>query len=235
MNRAWIPNSLTLGNLFCGLGAVASVALYGADAFREDHPFALFLGLALLLDVLDGWVARKLGVAGPLGLQLDSLADAVTFGAAPSLALFFVLQERNPGSAWFLSLAVAAPLALGSVYRLARFNLDTRQSDSFIGVPTPANALMVTGYLMAVVLPASDDFPLLPVTAAFSLFSAYALNAEWPLFSLKKWPATLWGLRYRLAFAASLLAALLVLDGAFAALLFVPLYLTASTLENRFP
>ena len=116
MNRAWIPNSLTLGNLFCGLGAVASVALYGADAFREDHPFALFLGFALLLDVLDGWVARKLGVAGPLGLQLDSLADAVTFGAAPSLALFFVLQERNPGSAWFLSLAVAAPLALGSVY-----------------------------------------------------------------------------------------------------------------------
>jgi hypothetical protein len=86
-----------------------------------------------------------------------------------------------------------------------------------------------------VVLPASDDFPLLPVTAAFSVFSALAMNAEWPLFSLKKWPATLWGLRYRLAFAASLLAALLVLGGAFAALLFVPLYLTASTLENRFP
>lgn len=239
MNRAWIPNSLTLGNLFCGLGAIASLLVYSpADALSlvpGEAPFVGFLLVALVLDVFDGWAARKLGVAGPLGLQLDSLADAVTFGVAPAVGLFATLLQHDPGSAWFWPLAAAAPLALGSVYRLARFNLDTRQSDSFIGVPTPSNALMVVGFITAVALPADSDFPLLAVSAAFSLFAAYAMNAEWPLFSLKKWPASAWGLRYRLAFGASLIAAFVLLGGAYAALLFVPLYLIASTFEKRYP
>ena len=88
------------------VGGFAEITPEGISVLAER---ALSKG-DLTQSVLDGWVARKLGVAGPLGLQLDSLADAVTFGAAPSLALFFLLQEREPGSAWFLSLAVAAPL-----------------------------------------------------------------------------------------------------------------------------
>jgi CDP-diacylglycerol--serine O-phosphatidyltransferase len=104
MNRAWIPNSLTLGNLFCGLGAIASLLVYSpADAFSlvpGEAPFVGFLLVALVLDVFDGWTARQLGVAGPLGLQLDSLADAVTFGVAPAVGLFATLLQHDPGSAW---------------------------------------------------------------------------------------------------------------------------------------
>lgn len=239
MNRAWIPNGLTLGNLFCGLSAIASLSVYAPGEafgpFPDDAPFVTFLVVALILDVFDGWTARKLGVAGPLGLQLDSLADAVTFGVAPALGLFSALRAHDPGSAWFWPLLASAPVALGSVLRLARFNLDTRQSDSFIGVPTPSNALMVVGFITAVALPAGADFPLLPTAAVFSLFSAYAMNAEWPLFSLKKWPNSFWGLRYRLGLGAIAAGAAVATDLGTTALLFVPLYLIASSLEKRFP
>lgn len=134
-----IPNLMTCGNLLCGcLGIVFS--------FRGD--LLLSGGLifaAVVLDFLDGFVARLLNQSSPLGKELDSLADVVTFGVLPSMIIFQYL-ERTTTTIDVGSLLIsfsAFILTIFSALRLAKFNIDTRQSDSFIGVPTPANAILV--------------------------------------------------------------------------------------------
>jgi CDP-diacylglycerol--serine O-phosphatidyltransferase len=128
-----IPNFLTLCNVACGFcGLVA--ALY----FTEIKIAALFMVIGLFFDFLDGMVARLLKVSGELGKQLDSLADAITFGALPGALVF----EMLGGGEWAL---VAILIPVLSVLRLAKFNLDTRQSDSFIGLATPSHALFWMG------------------------------------------------------------------------------------------
>jgi CDP-diacylglycerol--serine O-phosphatidyltransferase len=102
---------------------------------------------ACVFDFLDGFTARALKVSSPIGKQLDSLADMVSFGVLPSLAMAWMIYEKTP----FDGLSfIAFLLAVGSALRLARFNIDETQKDSFSGLPTPANALFITGLCFAV-------------------------------------------------------------------------------------
>ncbi len=179
-----IPNSITLLNLFCGCMAIVF-------ASRLDFEMAFYMVcLGIFFDFFDGFFARLFKVSGPLGLQLDSLADMVTSGVMPGYIMFHLLsnsQHEISASSWIPFLGFI--ITLGSCYRLAVFNVDTRQTNSFIGLPTPANALFILS--LPLVLKYSDSLIVLEiftnqgVLLAITLFSAYILNAEIPLFSLK--------------------------------------------------
>lgn len=132
--------------------------------------------LAMLFDFADGLSARLLNVKSAIGKELDSLADMVTFGVLPSILMFLMLQER------FDSLLIpylAFLLAIFSGIRLAKFNVDTRQEENFIGLPTPANALFISSLIFF--QEQLSDWLLIIITLLFS----YLLVAELPLFSLK--------------------------------------------------
>ena len=143
-----IPNMLTLANLLSGAIAVIAILQY--------HNYTLALGLVVLaavFDFLDGFVARLLNQQSPLGVQLDSLADDVTFGLVPALVMFDIYSAST--SYYGCSCAVMEYLgyvtlliAAFSVLRLAKFNIDTTQSTEFSGLPTPANALLLMSLAM---------------------------------------------------------------------------------------
>jgi CDP-diacylglycerol--serine O-phosphatidyltransferase len=179
-----IPNLITLINLFCGCIAVVFIS----EANYEMAFYMVCLGI--FFDFFDGFFARLFKVSSPLGLQLDSLADMVTSGVAPG----YVMYSLFTNSAHELGSSPAIPflgfiVTLGSCYRLANFNIDTRQTDSFIGLPTPANALFILS--LPLVLKFSDSLIILEILTnqwallLITLCSAYILNAEIPLFSLK--------------------------------------------------
>lgn len=179
-----IPNFITLLNLFSGCIAV----VYAANSNFELAFF--FVCLGIFLDFFDGFFARLFKVSSPLGLQLDSLADMVTSGVAPGYVMFMMLQKSQfEISAHPMFAYLGFIITLGSCYRLANFNIDTRQTDSFIGVPTPANALFIMS--LPLVLQHSDSLFALEfltnqiVLIIISVGSVYLLNAEIPLFSLK--------------------------------------------------
>jgi CDP-diacylglycerol--serine O-phosphatidyltransferase len=190
-----IPNLLTLGNLFCGTIATIS-AVQGKFGIA-----GLFVVIGIVFDFFDGFAARLLKVSGELGKQLDSLADMVTSGVVPGIIMYNLLGNHlnntsfvNNEISWFsFKLApiqlLGLVLTLGACYRLAKFNIDTRQSDSFIGLPTPAMSLFVIALpliqmnteLEFVQHLISNDYFLITVT----LLLTYLMNAELPLFSLK--------------------------------------------------
>jgi CDP-diacylglycerol--serine O-phosphatidyltransferase len=184
-----IPNIITLLNLFCGCIAITFVVQQ-----RFEMAF-YFVCLGIFLDFFDGFFARLFQVASPLGLQLDSLADMVTSGVVPGLTMFYMmleafgLQISDPFTGQYALAFSGFLVTLGSCYRLANFNIDTRQTDSFIGLPTPANALFVLS--LPLVVNYSNSFMVFEllsnygVLLAISIGSAYILNAEIPLFSLK--------------------------------------------------
>lgn len=130
-----IPNTLTLGNL--ASGCVGLVACSKGDFETASY----MIWLAAFFDFLDGFVARALNVSSPIGKELDSLADMVTFGVLPSFILFSMLNDVTSGF-WPY---IAFILTLSSALRLAKFNIDTRQANGFIGMPTPAAAFFVSG------------------------------------------------------------------------------------------
>ncbi len=184
-----IPNILTLLNLLCGCIAIVFVS-----KLRFDLAF-YFVCLGIFFDFFDGFFARKFGVAGPLGVQLDSLADMVTSGVAPGYVMYQMLsfdgsfmQITNDLSFFQVSF-LGFVITLGACYRLANFNIDTRQSDSFIGLPTPANALFIMSLPLVIeechFLTLSELLNIKWVLLAITLLSAYVMNAEIPLFSLK--------------------------------------------------
>jgi len=181
--KAQIPNLFTMLNLFCGCAALVMVADYKLDlAFY-------FVCLGIFFDFFDGFFARKFNVAGPLGVQLDSLADMVTSGVVPGYVMFKMIANSNCFGIESYLPYLGFVITLGACYRLAKFNIDERQSDSFIGLPTPANALLITS------LPLVADYFHGEVAMGFSynkwflivltFLSAYIMNAEIPLFSLK--------------------------------------------------
>jgi CDP-diacylglycerol--serine O-phosphatidyltransferase len=133
--KAQLPNFITLLNLLSGVLGIIWVLdgqpLYGA----------YFVILAATFDFFDGFVARLLKVQSDMGKELDSLADVVSFGVLPGI-LLYSLTKTQTDSQFIPYLTLIVPLL--SAYRLAKFNLDTRQSDRFIGLPTPANALLLT-------------------------------------------------------------------------------------------
>lgn len=168
-----IPNSLTCANLLCG-----SVAVFMATQEEFLWAFALIIAGAIF-DFFDGASARWLKVPSPLGVQLDSLADDITFGLAPSMALMCYLK---PIMGWWalISLLMAAFSAL----RLAKFNIDERQTTSFIGLATPPNAIFwasLVCWLHGMTQPTWAPWVLL----AGSLLSCYLLVSEIPFFSFK--------------------------------------------------
>ena len=177
-----LPNTITCCNLICGCIAT-TYAITGQPAMA-----LLFIILGAVFDFFDGMVARLLHVSSEIGKELDSLADDVTFGVAPSAIIFYELQVLdNPLSNFnfqfipYLAFIVAA----FSAVRLAKFNLDTRQATSFIGLPTPANALfwgsLIVGF--GPVLEQYSWFSLLIIAGIF--LSSWVLVAEIPMFALK--------------------------------------------------
>jgi CDP-diacylglycerol--serine O-phosphatidyltransferase len=188
-----IPNALTLLNLLSGL--LALIAIFNGF---YDHAF-IFVSLGIFFDFWDGFLARKFGVAGPLGVQLDSLADMVTSGVVPGLLmykLFDTIQQNQPEymlteDTFYMGVIpyFGFLITLASCYRLANFNIDSRQTNSFIGLPTPANAMLIISIPMIqyfgryewINVALDNPYVLLVIT----LISTFLLNAEIPLFSLK--------------------------------------------------
>lgn len=212
-----IPNILTLGNLACGCLAIVF-------AFQGNLVLVAYLvGIAAVLDFLDGFVARALKQFSPIGKDLDSLADMVTFGVVPAVVMFVMIMLNTRYSADILfsahPLRWAAPafvIALFSALRLAKFNVDTRQSDSFIGVPTPANAILICSLPLVAAKMSSDyDFDWLfeniYVLLGITFIMSYLLIAEIPLFALKfksfKWKGN--EIRYSFLVAAVIMLVML--------------------------
>lgn len=178
-----IPNTLTCCNLFSG--CIASCM-----AFQGNYVWAfVFIIIGAAFDFFDGMVARLLHVSSPIGKELDSLADDITFGLAPAAIAFALFQEVHYPD-FIQSLRPVLPytaflVAVFSGLRLAKFNIDTRQASSFIGMPTPANALfwgsLVTGEHAFLTSPHFNAVYLFVLVVVMSLL----LVAELPMFSLK--------------------------------------------------
>ena len=177
------PNALTCCNLICGCMATGA-------AFHAHFGWALAMIVAgAVFDFFDGMAARALHISSPIGKELDSLADVVTFGVAPSAMVFQLFglvqypEWLSFASSWLPYTAFL--MAAFSALRLAKFNLDTRQTTSFIGLPTPANALfwssLIVGERSFLCSPRFNALFLFLFLIAFCWF----LIAEIPLFSLK--------------------------------------------------
>jgi CDP-diacylglycerol--serine O-phosphatidyltransferase len=188
--KALVPNFFTMLNLFCGCVALVFVA-------ELNYTMAFYMVcLGIFADFFDGFFARKFNVAGPLGVQLDSLADMITCGFVPGYVIYQMLLrieiistlEYSEDFFRFLPY-LGFVITLGSCYRLAKFNIDTRQSDSFIGLPTPANALFFTSLPLLVYANQNGFLTEILmnkwVLIVLVFISAYVMNAEIPLFSLK--------------------------------------------------
>lgn len=237
-----IPNTITLFNLASGLLAIIAIFKgYYDEAF-------LFVCLGIFFDFWDGFFARKFKVSGELGLQLDSLADVVTSGVVPGLMMFKLLQDiqEDDTSIYYLTEDfyymgfvpyLGFIITLASAYRLAKFNIDTRQTDSFIGLPTPANAL----FIMSIPMIQFDGTHEWLVNALFNPFvliiisfvSAYMLNAEILLFSLKIKDFS-WDKNKLQVFFLTIAATLLLFLGFTALPIIILLYVVLSVVNNMF-
>jgi CDP-diacylglycerol--serine O-phosphatidyltransferase len=184
----WIPNLFTLLNLFFGCIAVILILQNGISVlyYPDGSQYvgmpekiwlaSLFIGLAALVDFFDGLVARLFKASSPLGKQLDSLADVVSFGVAPGMILYQLLRLSFMGQengldvsiGWFLP-ALVFPCA--AAYRLAKFNIDESQQYGFKGVPTPAAGLLIAS------LPLISWYTTNPMVAA-------AIGNKWVLYGL---------------------------------------------------
>jgi CDP-diacylglycerol---serine O-phosphatidyltransferase len=236
-----IPNLITACNMLCGVFAIIL-----AFAGRIDiAPYFIFL--AAVLDFFDGFVARLLKQQGELGKQLDSLADMISFGLAPGIIVLCVMVFQMSGTeflgestviksmvmgAWFLKVQsldwndmlpfIALIIPFFSLFRLAKFNIDTRQSESFIGLPTPANTIFfmafplllaqyggTTGWEHDLIMLLIQPIVLIPIIVVMSLL----LVSELPLFALKfknfKWKGN--GTRYIFLISCGILISTLLI------------------------
>lgn len=231
-----IPNLITASNMLCGVFAIIL-----AFAGRIDiAPYFIFL--AAILDFFDGFAARLLKQQGELGKQLDSLADMISFGLAPGMIMFNILLFTHSGSVhsfsgvwlngWLHEVSmmnweayipfVALIIPFFSLFRLAKFNIDTRQSESFIGLPTPANTIFfmafplllsqyggTTGWEHDLIMWLIQPVVLIPIIVVMSLL----LVSELPLFALKfkhfKWKGN--GTRYVFLISCGILISTLLI------------------------
>ncbi|OUJ69336.1 CDP-alcohol phosphatidyltransferase family protein [Hymenobacter crusticola] len=194
-----LPNALTCLNLLCGCVALTlilannsvlapSSSLSASASFGPLAEAAYLIGLAAVADFFDGLVARALHVSSPIGKDLDSLADMVSFGVVPGAILYKLLQLSLPNNlpTWLAYLAFT--VSIFSALRLAKFNNDARQSDSFIGLPTPACTLVVASLPLILL---HDSFGLASfilnpwVLLGLTVLLSGLLVAEIPLFALK--------------------------------------------------
>ena len=175
MNKRIIPNTITSCNLLCG-----SIAVFLATQGAFVLAFVFILAGAFF-DFFDGLSARLLKAPSPIGVELDSLADDITFGLAPAMMLFCWLK---PILGWWAGIALL--MAAFSALRLAKFNVDERQHDSFIGLTTPAHAIFRDRICCMPYAMLAYDWMGWCVLG-LSLVSCYLLNAEIPFFSFKGW------------------------------------------------
>jgi CDP-diacylglycerol--serine O-phosphatidyltransferase len=177
-----LPNAITLINLLCGCGAL--VAVFGAQPMAA----VWWLTAAAVADFADGAVARALGVHSPLGQQLDSLADMVSFGVVPGAMLYFMLKENLPAGIPAEIALAGFVVSVFSGLRLGKFNLDTRQTENFIGLPTPASTILVTGLWLIYHFDSYGSGHFLGqswVIISFVAIISALLVSEIPMFSLK--------------------------------------------------
>lgn len=241
-----IPNLLTMGNVLSGCIAVVFAV------WNHMEMAALFVFLGIFFDYFDGLAARLLGVQSPLGIQLDSLADMVTSGVVPGIVMFQLLAMSQTGgwsSGWtsyteggemiygfFPYLGFLVTLA--SAYRLARFNIDENQVSSFVGLPTPANALTILSLPLILLYQGNDLLNSIILNPwfliAFTLLSAFLLNAPISLFALK---FKSWGFRENaVRYLFVILSFVLLLTVKFLAIpVIVVLYIAMSLLWNPKP
>jgi CDP-diacylglycerol--serine O-phosphatidyltransferase len=195
MIKKQIPNIITLLNVLCGSVAVVFI-LNGSLTIA-----VLLIMLAAVFDFFDGLSARLLKAYSPMGKELDSLADMISFGLAPGLIMFKLLEisvfkefvmihlQSNLSISQMLVLGSAFLIPIFSALRLAKFNVDERQTSSFIGLPTPANALFICSLALIQehgTIPAIDSILLTtPVLVGITLLFSYLLIAEIPMFALK--------------------------------------------------
>lgn len=178
-----IPNAVTCCNLFSG--CIAIVLAYNGNY----HAALGFIILGAVFDFFDGLLARALKAYSPIGKELDSLADDVSFGVAPSFMVFSLIKEMQVPQ-YVLPVVDILPytaffIAVFSALRLAKFNVDTRQTSSFIGMPTPANALFWGALIVgAHEFLVSENFSIWYLLFLIALTS-WLLIAEIPMFSLK--------------------------------------------------
>ncbi len=218
-----IPNAMTCGNLLCGCVGMV-MALRG-----HLDTAAWLIGLAAVLDFGDGFVARMVKVSGPFGKELDSLADVVTFGVLPATIVFQLCWFQELGSISYGAFLIAVLSAL----RLANFNIDTRQSESFIGLPVPANAMLIASFpLMEHYQPQYDAIWKNDIALGMMIAFSFMLVSELPLFALK-FKSFTWA-DNRIKFSFLIASVLLLLFLHFAAIpLIILLYILVSLFSKE--
>jgi CDP-diacylglycerol--serine O-phosphatidyltransferase len=190
----WVPNTITSLNLVCGCLSVF---------FAVDNQLAyaaVFIFAAAIFDFLDGFSARLLKAYSSIGKELDSLADTVSFGLAPAAIVFTMIELTLFGknqhiqdieanlSQWILLMS-SLVIPIAGAFRLAKFNTDDRQSDQFLGMPIPANAIFFAS--LALILVLGDRSIIEPIilnkyTLLISIFScSFLMVSELPMFNLK--------------------------------------------------
>lgn len=205
-----IPNAITCCNLLCG--SAATLLAFGSRLTGEYQKALLLIVAGAVFDFFDGLTARALHVSGPMGKELDSLADVVTFGLAPAAMCVSLLAEcASLHGVTTEVCAVPLIMVAFSALRLAKFNIDSRQTTSFIGLPTPANALFWGGLIVG----SHDELVASPwalwVLMALCLIFSVLLVAEVPMFSLKFHDIHWQGNRVRYVFLLVSVALLAVL------------------------
>lgn len=190
----WVPNAITAMNLICGSLAVF-FAIDGALFWA-----AIFIFVAAIFDFLDGFSARLLKAYSPIGKELDSLADTVSFGLAPAAIVFTMLeltlfgrnqpiQEIEGNWSQWITLYSSLIIPVAGAFRLAKFNTDDRQSEQFLGMPIPANAIFFAS--LALILEMGTNQSIVPVilnkyTILASIFCcSFLMVSELPMFNLK--------------------------------------------------
>lgn len=241
-----VPNLITALNILCG--SIAVLFAVSGDLILAS----LFVFLGIFFDFFDGLAARLLNAQSEIGLQLDSLADVVTSGLAPAVVMFqlmnmaFVgrmqnLPELFSSEGWNIGANSYFPLlglliVVASAYRLAKFNVDTRQTSGFIGLPTPANALLVLSLPLILEYQSSEMAEALILNSwvliGITVLGCILMNAEIPLFALKfkTWDFKTNSIRY--IFIA--LCLLLLISLKFLAIpIIILLYIVLSIFNNK--
>lgn len=181
-----IPNFLTLGNLFCGCLAILLLTnQFNVTPTQMIQMVLLLMSISLICDFLDGMVARKMKLNSELGVQLDSMADMVSFGVVPGLMVFKMLESMPTSFEGMHYLGFL--ITLFSALRLAKFNIDTEQSTYFKGLATPANTIFIFSLFWiqihnGSIISKEMDFYLL---LGISFLSSYLLVSNHPMFSFK--------------------------------------------------
>ena len=174
-----IPNLLTISNLICGC-----TALY--LSFQGELVFTAYLiGLATIFDFMDGAAARLLNISNPIGKQLDSLSDMVSFGLVPGSVVFHLLEESTLSQFSFIALLIP----VFSAFRLAKFNIDENQNENFIGLPTPANCLVFVSIPLITTFNSESTiaylFEIPEILLIITILMSLALVSKINMFSLK--------------------------------------------------